>query len=111
LTRANVKAAEANAAASNASIGTTTLDIRTGVELAYLESVARGRLIEVSQAQSRAANAKSALAQAQSNEAVALANLRAAIGWLDPTRSPAVDPNWPVPSDQEPPDLGQLVNT
>lgn len=140
LTRANVRAAEANAEASNASIGTTTLDIRTGVELAYLESVARGRLIlvaaatvkseeghldqakrfvaaqahdpiEVSQAQSRAANAKSALAQAQSNEAVALANLRAAIGWLDPTRSPAVDPNWPVPSDQEPPDLAALVAT
>lgn len=140
LTRANVHAAEANAEASSAGIGTTTLDIRTDVELAYLEAVARGRLIlvaqatvkseeahldqakrfvaaqahdpiEVQQAQARAANAKSALAQAQSNEAVALANLRAAIGWLDPTRSPAVDSSWPTPSDQEPPDLAGLVAT
>ena len=42
LTRANVKAAEANAAAAGADIGTTTLDIRTSVELAYL-AVARGQ--------------------------------------------------------------------
>jgi len=140
LTRANVRAAEANAEASSAGIGTTTLDIRTDVELAYLEAVARGRLIlvaqatvkseeahldqakrfvaaqahdpiEVQQAQARAANAKSALAQAQSNEAVALANLRAAIGWLDPTRAPAVDATWPTPADQEPPDLAGLVET
>ena len=140
LTKANVRAAEANAEASSAGIGTTTLDIRTDVELAYLEAVARGRLIlvaqatvkseeahldqakrfvaaqahdpiEVQQAQARAANAKSALAQAQSNEAVALANLRAAIGWLDPTRSPAVDTSWPTPADQEPPDLTALVDT
>ena len=56
--------------------------------------------IEVAQAQARAANAQSALAQAQSDEAVALANLRAAIGWLDPTRAPAVDPNWPTPAER-----------
>src|SRR5439155_1531508 len=67
--------------------------------------------IEVAQAQSRAANARSALAQAESNAAVALANLRAAIGWVDPSRSPAVDPSWPTPSDSEPPDLGALVAT
>ncbi|MBV8758181.1 MAG: TolC family protein [Deltaproteobacteria bacterium] len=139
LTRANVNAAQANAEAASAGIGTTGLDIRTNVELAYLEAVARGRLIlvaqatvkseeahldqakrfvaaqahdpiEVQQAQARAANARSALAQAQSNEAVALANLRAAIGWLDPTRAPAVDPSWPTPSEQEPPDLAGLVD-
>jgi len=137
-TDANIRAAEANAAAASASVSTSTLDIRANVELAYLESVARGKLvvvaqatvkseeghldqakrfvaaqahdpIEVSQAQARLANAESALSQAQSNEAVALANLRAAIGWLDPTRAPAVDPNWPVPSDQEPADLPALV--
>ncbi len=139
-THANVNAAQASADASQASIGTTNLDVRQTVELAYLESVARQRLIlvaqatvksedghldqakrfvaaqahdpiEVAQAQSRLANAKSALAQAQSNEAVALANLRAAIGWIDPTRSPAVDPNWPVPADTMPPDLPALVST
>lgn len=137
-THANVRAAEANAEASAASISTNNLDIRSDVEQAYLESVARGKLItvaqatvkseaghldqakrfvaaqahdpiEVSQAQARLANAQSALSQAQSNEAVALANLRAAIGWLDPTRAPAVDPNWPVPADQEPPALPELV--
>jgi outer membrane protein len=137
-TAANIKAAEANAAAATAGINTTGLDIRVNVETAYLESVARGKLIvvaqatvkseeghldqakrfvaaqahdpiEVSQAQARLANAESALAQAQSNEAVALANLRAAIGWLDPTRAPAVDPNWPVPATEEPADLATLV--
>jgi outer membrane protein len=137
-TRANIHAAEANASASAASVSTTNLDIRASVEDAYLESVARGRLItvaqatvkseqghldqakrfvaaqahdpiEVQQAASRLANAQSALSQAQSNEAVALANLRAAIGWLDPTRAPAVDPNWPVPASQEPPGLPDLV--
>jgi outer membrane protein TolC len=139
-TRANVAAAEANQAAQAAGVNTTGLDIRTNVELAYLEAIARGRLIlvaqatvkseeghldqakrfvaaqahdpiEVSQAQSRAANARSALSQAQSNEAVALANLRAAIGWLDPSRQPVVDPRWPTPTDQEPPDLATLVDT
>ncbi|MGE5184136.1 MAG: TolC family protein [Acidobacteriota bacterium] len=139
-TAANVRAAEANAEAQNASVASDALDVRQSVELAYLEAVARNRLvivaqatvkseeghldqakrfvaaqahdpIEVAQAQAREANAKSALAQAQSNEAVALSNLRAAIGWVDPTRQPAVDPNWPIPSDQEPPALAALVDT
>jgi OMF family outer membrane factor len=138
LTAANVHAAEANAEAAAANVGTADLDVRQSVELAYLESVARRRLvvvaeatvkseeshldqakrfvaaqahdpIEVAQAQSRLANARSTLAQAQSNEAVALADLRAAIGWVDPTRAPEVDPNWPVPSDQNPPDLAALA--
>src|SRR6185503_17007358 len=104
-TAANIRAAELNADAAAAAVTTTTLDVRTGVENAYLEAVARRRLvqfaeatvksedahldqarrfvaaqakdpIEVAQAQARDANAKSALAQAQSNEANALANLR-----------------------------------
>jgi outer membrane protein TolC len=137
-TRAQINAAKAGEEAAKASVNTSNLDIRADVEMAYLEAVARERLIvvaqatvkseeahldqakrfvaaqahdpiEVSQAQSRLANAQSALAQAQSNAAVALANLRASIGWLDPTRSPAVDPNWPIPSDQEPPPLPELV--
>jgi outer membrane protein len=140
LTAANVHAAELNADAAQAGIAVSSLDVRQGVELAYLEALARRRLvivaeatvksedahldqakrfvaaqakdpIEVAQAQSRAANARSALAQAQSNEAVALANLRAAIGWLDPQRAPAVDPTWPTPQDQEPDALAQLVTT
>jgi outer membrane protein len=139
-TRANIRAAELSAEAAVASIGTTTLDIRTNVEVAYLEAVARQRLvkvaeatvkseelhldqarkfvaaqakdpIEVAQAQARAANARSALAQAQSSLAIALANLRAAIGWLDATRSPIPDETWPVPPDQAPPDLGTLVTS
>ena len=117
LTDANIHAAELNADAAAAAIGTTTLDIRTDVEVAYLEAVARRRLIqvaeatvrsedahldqarrfvaaqakdpiEVAQATSRDANAKSALAQAQSNEAIALANLRSAIGWSTPPARP-----------------------
>ena len=113
-TSANIHAAEANAEAFAATIGTTTLDIRTNVEVAYLTAVADRKLelvaqatvksedghldqarrfvaaqahdpIEVPQAQARDANARSALAQAQSNEAIALANLRSAIGWVDPT--------------------------
>ena len=139
-TRANIRAAEASAEAATASVDTTALDVRQNVELAYLESVARRRLvivaqatvtseqghvdqakrfvaaqahdpIEVAQAQSRLANAESTLAQAQANEALALANLRAAIGWVDPTRTIVVDPSWPVPSSEEPPDLAALVNT
>jgi outer membrane protein len=139
LTRANIHAAELNAEAAAASIGTTTLDIRNSVELAYLEAVARRRLvvvaettvksedahldqarrfvaaqakdpIEVAQAQSRDANAKSALAQAQSNEAIALANLRSAIGWVDPANSPTVAASWPLPSDADPPGLASLVD-
>jgi OMF family outer membrane factor len=138
LTRANVRAAQLNADAAVAGITTSTLDVRRDVEVAYLEALARRRLvivaeatvksedahldqakrfvaaqakdpIEVAQAQSRDANAKSSLAQAQSDEAVSLANLRAAIGWVDPTRAPAVDPAWPEPSGQEPPELASLV--
>jgi len=140
LTSANIRAAELNAAATATTIGTTTLDIRNQVELAYLEAVAGRRLvavadttvkseerhldqakrfvaaqakdpIEVAQAQSRNANARSALAQAQSNEAIALANLRSAIGWLDPAHSPIVSPNWPAPSESDPLALAALVDT
>jgi outer membrane protein TolC len=139
-TSANIRAADLNAEAFAATIGTTTLDIRTGVEVAYLTAVADRKLvvvaettvksednhldqarrfvaaqahdpIEVAQAQARAANARSALAQAQSNEAIALANLRSAIGWVDPTRSPTVAPNWPVPPETEPQLLVALVDT
>lgn len=137
-TRANIAAAEANAAAAAAGIDTTTIDIRKEVESAYLEAVARAKLIavaqatvtseeghldqakkfvaaqahdpiEVAQAQARAANARSALAQAKSNEAIALANLRAAIGWVDLLQSIQVDQNWPTPPNQEPPQLSELI--
>jgi outer membrane protein len=140
LTSANIHAAELNAEAAAASVGTTTLDIRTDVETTYLEAVARRRLvqvaeatvksedahldqakrfvaaqakdpIEVAQAQSRNANARSALAQAQSNEAIALANLRSAIGWVDPANSPTVAASWPAPSESDPPALAALVDT
>ncbi len=139
-TRVNIRAAELSAEATAAAVGTSSLDIRTNVEVAYLEAVARQRLvrvaeatvkseelhldqarkfvaaqakdpIEVAQAPARAANARSALAQAQSALAIALANLRAAIGWLDPTRSPVPEDSWPVPPEQPPPDLGALVQT
>lgn len=142
-TRLGIRAAEASAAAAAAGIDTAALDIRRDVEIAYLEAVARQRLvgvaqatvdseerhldqakrfvaaqakdpIEVAQAQARAANAKSALAQAQSGEAVALANLRAAIGWVDPASAPSVDPTWPTwptPGEAEPPALAALVET
>jgi outer membrane protein TolC len=118
-TRLNVRAAEANAAAAAAGVDTTTLDIRRNVELAYLEAVARARLvgvadatvkseelhldqakrfvaaqakdpIEVVQAQARAANAKSALAQAQSGVAVALANARRSAGSIRRARPPSI---------------------
>jgi outer membrane protein TolC len=139
-TAANIRAAELNADAAQAAIGTTTLDIRTSVETSYLEAVARRRLIqvaeatvksedghldqakrfvaaqakdpiEVAQAQSRDANAKSALAQAQSNEAIALANLRSAIGWVDPANAPTVAATWPTPAEIDPPPLAALVDT
>jgi len=139
-TSASIRAAEASAAAANAGIATTNLDIRTNVEVAYLEAVARGRLvgvaettvkseaahldqakrfvaaqakdpIEVAQAQSRAANARSTLAQAQSREAIALANLRAAIGYVDATSGLAVQDQWPVPTESDPPQLASLVDT
>jgi outer membrane protein len=140
LTAANVRAAELSAEAVAAQVSTTTLDIRTDVEIAYLEAVARRRLvqvaeatvrsedahldqarrfvaaqakdpIEVAQAQARDANAKSALAQAQSNEAIALANLRSAIGWVEPTTSPTVSTSWPTPVEADPPPLAALVET
>lgn len=140
LTSAQIRAAEASAKASAASVETTTLDVRQNVERSYLEAVARARLvavaeatvkaedahldqakrfvaaqakdpIEVVQAQSRFANAKAALAQAQSNAAIALANLRAAIGWIDPTQTLAVPDGWPVPPSDPPPELPSLVET
>lgn len=133
-----IRAAELSAEAAEFGLDTDVLDIRTRVEVAYLEAVARQRLIavaattvkseethldqarkfvaaqakdpiEVVQAQARAANARSALAQAQSANAIALANLRAAIGWLDPMRAPVVAGNWPTPPAQEPAFLAPLV--
>ena len=137
-TAARIRAAELAADATAAAIGTTTLDIRVRVSSAYLEAIARTRLInvaqatvvseeqhldqarkfvaaqakdpiEVVQAQARAANARSALAQAQSNAALALANLRSAIGFLDPSVTFIVDGSWPTPPSEEPPQLEVLV--
>jgi outer membrane protein len=139
-TSANIRAAELSADATAATVNTTTLDIRTNVEVAYLTAVADRKLvlvaettvksedghldqarrfvaaqahdpIEVAQAQARAANARSALAQSQSNEAIALANLRSAIGWVDPANSPTVAPNWPVSPEVDPAPLTALVDT
>jgi outer membrane protein len=133
-----IRAAQLNAEASAFSVSADVLDVRNNVEVAYLEAVARQRLIavaestvkseethldqakrfvaagqkepiEVAQAQSRAANARSALANAQSAQAIALANLRAAIGWLDATRSPQVTNTWPTPPVDEPQQLPTLV--
>jgi len=138
LTRANIRAAEANAAASDAVLPTTMLDITSTVTVAYLEAIARERLvvsadatvrnedahvdqarrfvaaqakdpIEVVQAQARAANARSVLAQAQSNAAVALANLRAAIGAVDATDDFAINTDWPALPTDPPPTLATLV--
>lgn len=138
-TSAQLRAAHLNAEASEASIDTTALDIRRNVELSYLEAVARARLvgvaettvkseelhldqakrfvaaqakdpIEVVQAQARFANARAALAQAQSAAAIALANLRAAIGFIDPNQTIAVSQTWPTPP-AEPPPLAALVET
>jgi len=139
-TSANIRAAEANAAAVEASFGTTTLDIESTVSITFLEAVARLRLIavadatvksedlhldqarkfvaaqakdpiEVVQAQARAANARSALSQAQANAAVALANLRSAIGWIDPNVTFVVDQSWPTPPVEEPANLPTLVDS
>jgi outer membrane protein len=140
-TAASIRAAEANAAASDASVLTTVLDVRTSAELAYLESVARHHLvlvaqatvdselahleqargfvnagardpIEVAQAQSRVASARSSLAQAQSNQAVALGNLRAAIGWVDPTRQVVTELTWPSSTGEAAPlELARLVES
>jgi outer membrane protein len=140
LTHANVASAQASADAAEATVASTALDVRLGVETAYLQAVAYRRLvivaqntvkseeghvdqakrfvaaqakdpIEVAQAEATLANAQSAEAQAESNEAVAIATLRAAIGWIDPTRQPAVDPNWPVPPSAVPGDLQAYVQT
>lgn len=140
LTRANIRAAEASAEAVGASIDTTNLDIETTVSITFLEAVARLRLItvaeatvtsedlhvdqarrfvaaqakdpiEVVQAQARAANARSALSQAQANAAVALANLRSAIGWVDPAVTFVVDQSWPTPPVEEPAALVTLVES
>ncbi len=138
-TAARIRAAELSAVATGASVDTDTLDVRVAVEVAYLEAVARQRLvrvaeatvqneflhveqarkfvqaqvkdpIEVLQAQTRAATARSTLAQAQTQQAIALANLRAAIGWIDPARSPIVDETWPTPPANDPPELAALVD-
>lgn len=140
LTRANIRAAEASAEAVGASIDTTNLDIETTVSITFLEAVARLRLItvaeatvtsedlhvdqarrfvaaqakdpiEVVQAQARAANARSTLSQAQANAAVALANLRSAIGWVDPSVTFVVDQSWPTPPVEEPAALVTLVES
>jgi outer membrane protein TolC len=140
-TAAQVRAAELNVEAAQAGSETNVLDVRTGVEITYLEAVARARAvgvaewtvmseeqhldqarrfvaaqakdpIEVAQAQARAANAKAALAQAQSIAAIAVANLRSAIGWVDPTQSLAIGQAWPyTPPEGSPPALPVLVDT
>ncbi len=138
-TRAQVRAAELGVEAAQAGTRTNMLDVRTDVEITYLEAVARARLvavaqttvkseevhldqakrfvaagakdpIEVVQAQARAANARAALAQSQSQAAIALANLRSAIGWVDPAQTLAVGQTWPsAPVDTAPPALVALV--
>jgi outer membrane protein len=138
-TAAQLRAAALSAEASAAGVDTTTLDVRRAVEISFLEAIARARLvtvaeatvkseeqhldqakrfvaaqakdpIEVVQAQARAANARAALAQARSNAAIALANLRSAIGWVDPNQTVAVAQGWPVPP-EAPPTLTSLVES
>jgi outer membrane protein len=138
-TAAQLRAAVLSAQATAAGVDTTSLDVRHNVELSFLEAVARARLvavadatvkseeqhldqakrfvaaqakdpIEVVQAQARAANAKAALAQAQSSAAIALANLRAAIGWVDPNQTLSIAQTWPTPP-TESPTLVALVDT
>ncbi|MFN0249321.1 MAG: TolC family protein [Kofleriaceae bacterium] len=139
-TRANIEAAEANADAVRSEINTTNLDVETDVAIAFLEAVARQRLIavaeatvkseethldqarkfvaaqakdpiEVVQAQARAANARSALASAQSDAALAMAALRSAIGWGDPEVSFVIDQQWPTPPTADPQSLPSLVDS
>ncbi len=139
-TAAAIRAAEASADATASSLVTANLDIRSSVSIAFLEAIARAKLvtvaeatvrseevhldqarkfvaaqakdpIEVAQAQARAANARSALAQSQSNAAVALANLRFAMGWVDPGVVFTVDGAWPTPPPQDPANLDVLVDT
>lgn len=126
-TSAAVRSAEASVAVASAGVRVSELEVRTAAEQAYLEAVARHHLvvvaqaavdsellhleqakrfvaagsrdpIEVAQAQSRAASARSALAQAHSNQAVALGNLRAAIGFIDPRRQVVTELTWPSPA-------------
>lgn len=141
LTRAQVRAAELNVEAAGAGTQINELDVRTNVELTYLEAIARARAvnvaettvrneelhldqarrfvaaqardpIEVTVAQARAANAKAALAQSQTSAAISLANLRSAIGWVDPTQTIRVGQTWPTaPPDTSPPALPALVET
>ena len=141
LNRAQIRAAELNVEASQAGTQTNELDVRTDVELTYLEAIARARAvtvsettvkseethldqakrfvaaqakdpIEVVQAQARAANARAALAEAQSSAAIALANLRSAIGWVDPAQTLSIGQTWPTsPPDTSPPALPALVAT
>ena len=140
LTNANVNAAELTAESSVALVNSGAMDVRLSVESAYLLSVATNRLtkvaavtvksnadhldqakrfvaaqahdpIEVAQAQAAYANAKAALAQAQSNEATALANLRAAIGYVELKGALVVDPNWPIPPAENPPNLSALIES
>lgn len=139
-TSAAIRAAEASADATASSLLTTNLDIRSSVSIAFLEAIARAKLvtvadatvkseelhldqarrfvaaqakdpIEVAQAQARAANARSALAQSQSNAAVALANLRFAMGWVDPSVVFTVDGAWPAPPAEDPAALDALVES
>jgi outer membrane protein len=138
LTKANIRAAEANADAAAATIGTTSLDVQTAVASAFLEAVARQRLIGVAeatvtseelhldqakrfvqaqakdpieevQAAARAATARSTLAQTQSDAAVALATLRQTMGFLDATTTIAVSLDWPIPPNTDPAMLSVLV--
>jgi outer membrane protein TolC len=138
-TDALLRAARANVAANTAAVDTAGYDVRQNVELSFLEVLARDRLtavaeatlkseelhldqarkfvaaqahdpIEVAQAAARAANAKASLALAHSNRAIALANLRAAIGWIDPSATFEIAPAWPIPDDQDPPALANLVD-
>lgn len=139
-TAAQLRAARLSSEASQAGVYTDINDVRSQVEVTYLEAVARARLvtvaeatvkseeahldqakrfvaaqakdpIEVVQAQSRAANARASLAQAQSQAAIALATLRAAIGWVDPTATLAISTSWPEPPSEAPPALTDLVTT
>lgn len=139
-TGAQLRAARLSSEASRVAVQTTINDVRSQVEVTYLEAIARARLvvvaeatvkseeahvdqakrfvaaqakdpIEVVQAQSREANARAALAQAQSNAAIALANLRAAIGWVDPAATLAISTEWPEPPSEAPPALTDLVTT
>ncbi len=139
-TAAQLRAAQLSAEASRAGVMSDVNDVRSQVEVTYLEAVARARLvtvaeatvkseeahldqakrfvaaqakdpIEVVQAQSRAANARASLAQAQSQAAIALANLRAAIGWVDPNATLAISMTWPEQPSEAPPALTELVTT